>query len=184
MRMAIEYAFDNQLVMSRGVAVNSDVAAILLREIPGAVAVQPAHRVNDRRGTDYWVEHVRGAHLSVDVKIRREDWAAKPEPDRADDLALETWSVVNKKIGWTRDPNKRTDFVLWIWTDTKRWCLVPFPMLCRVFQENWQEWSACYETRRQYTPEYGGYQSECVFVPRSVVWDAIYHQHSGIPQEA
>ena len=181
--MATEYSFGDQLAMSQGVAVNNDVAAILLQAIPGAVAVQPAHQTNDRQGTDYWVEHARGTHLSVDVKVRKEDYAAKPEPDRADDLALETWSVVRKKIGWTRDPSKRTDFILWWWKTTGRWCLLPFPMLCQAFQEKWHEWSACYETHRQYTPEYG-YQSECVFVPRLVVWDAIYHQYSGIPQEA
>ena len=38
------------------------------------------------------------------------------------DIALETWSVIEKlKIGWTRDLNKRSDYVLWFWLDTKRW---------------------------------------------------------------
>ena len=78
MPMATEYSFGDQLVMSQGVAIDDDVAAILLREIPGAVGVSPAHHSNDRLGTDYWVEHARGTHLSVDVKVRREDWAAKP----------------------------------------------------------------------------------------------------------
>ena len=182
--MATEYSFGDQLVMSQGVSTSKDVATILLQEIPGALSVQLAHQVNDRHGTDYWVEHARGNHLSVDIKVRREDWAAKPEPDRADDLALEIWSVVEKKkIGWTRDPHKRADYVLWLWRDTGRWCLVPFHMLCAVFQEKWQEWSACYQTWQQYTPQYGGYHSSCVFVPRLVVWRAIYHRYSGQPQE-
>jgi hypothetical protein len=181
--MAIEYSFGNQLVMSQGVCLSQDVAAILLGAIPGAVAVQPAHQSNDRHGTDYWVEHARGAHLSVDVKIRREDWAAKPEPDRADDLALEVWSVKEKnKIGWTRDAGKRTDYVLWLWVDTGRWCLVPFAMLCAVFQDKWKEWSTCYGTSEQFTPEYGGYHSQCVFVPRDVVWSEIYYRYGGQPQ--
>jgi hypothetical protein len=182
--MAVEYSFGKQLVMSQGVFTSQDVEAILLREIPGAVSVRAAEQTDDRHGTDYWVKHARGADISVDVKIRREDWAAKPEPDRADDLALETWSVVEKrKIGWTRDSRQRTDYILWLWTDTGRWCLVPFAMLCAVFQEKWPEWSACYETREQYTPEYGGFHSQCVFVPRMVVWDEIYRRYSGIYQE-
>ncbi len=182
--MPTEYSFNDQLVMSQGVAVQDDVAAILRREIPGAVAVHQADPSNDRLGTDYWVEHARGTHLAVDVKLRREDWAAKPEPERADDLALETWSVVEKhKIGWTRDNTKRMDFVLWLWQDTGRWCLLPFPVLCQVFQEKWQEWAAEYGVQRQYTREYGGYHSECVFVPRMVVWDGIFNRYSGKPQE-
>ena len=182
--MATEYSFDKQLVMSQGVSISQDVAKILLQEIPGAVGVYSAHQSNDRNGTDYWVEHERGTHLSVDVKVRQEDWAAKPESDRADDLALETWSVVEKqKIGWTRDATKRSDFILWLWPKTDRWCLLPFPLLCQVFQQNWQKWSACYKTRQQYTPEMGGFHSECVFVPRMVVWDEIYQLYSGIPKE-
>ena len=179
--MAIEYSFADQKVMSQGVSRQREVEAILFQAIPGALAVHPAHLANDRHGTDFWVEHERGAHLSVDVKVRCEDWAAKPEPERADDLALETWSVVERnKIGWTRDPGKRTDYVLWLWRDTGRWCLLPFAMLCQVFREKWQEWSDRYATYEQYTPEYGGYHSECVFVPRLVVWDEIYTRYNGV----
>ncbi len=174
--MAIEYSFADQLDGSRR---DAPIESILLQNIPGAVAVHPAHASNDRRGTDFWVEHVRGDHLSVDVKVRTEDWAAKP--DGADDLALETWSVVEaEKIGWTRDATKRTDYVLWYWKDTGRWCLVPFAMLCLVFQEHWQDWAQRYATHRQYTPDYGGYHSECVFVPRPEVWSEIYRRCSGI----
>jgi len=176
--MPPEYSFDRQLQMSQAAASGRDVAAILMQAIPGAVAVYRAHRSNDRHGTDYWVEHIRGDHLSVDLKLRAEDWAAKAEP--ADDLALETWSVVEQqRIGWTRDATKRTDYVLWLWQDTGRWCLVPFAMLCGVFQEHWQAWAAQYGTREQFTPEFGGYHSQCVFVPREVVWEAIYRRFGG-----
>jgi len=177
--MAIEYSFADRLQFSKAAPI---VPEILLREIPGAVAVHAADKSNDRLGTDYWVEHARGTHLSVDVKLRTADYAAKPEPDRADDLALETWSVVEKqKIGWTRDASKRMDYVLWLWRDTHRWCLLPFPMLCQVFQEKWRDWTACYGTSQQRTPQFGGYHSECVFVPRDVVWTEIYRRYGGNP---
>lgn len=176
--MTKQYAFAEQLKLSREKIVEL-ATPILLAKIPGAVAVHPAHPSNDRRGTDFWVEHQRGVHLSVDVKVRAVDWAAKPEPERADDLALETWSVVETgKIGWTRDPDKRTDYVLWIWRDTGRSCLVPFGYLCYVFRKNWEKWSATYKVGRQFTPEHGGYHSECVFVPRDEVWNEIYHNFS------
>jgi len=181
--MPLEYSFQEQLAMSHGTASPLNVAEILLTAIPGAVAAYRAHRNNDRSGTDYWVEHIRGDHLAVDVKRRTEDWASKAEP--ADDLALETWSVMEKqKVGWTRDATKRTDYVLWLWQDTGRWCLVPFAMLCAVFQEHWRQWAAQYPTHEQFTPEFGGYHSQCVFVPRVVVWRAIYRRFGGPPVQA
>jgi len=169
----ISYGFDERLAMSRGVSADKSVTAILLDNIPGALNVHAAHEINDRNGTDYWVEHARGEHLSVDVKVRSKDYKALAGED---DLALETWSVVERDVpGWTRDETKRTDYILWFWSDTGRWCLVPFAMLCAVFQENWREWSRRFKTRRQSTPD-RGYQSECVFVERRSVWAAIYRR--------
>lgn len=183
--MSTEYSFADRKGVSQGIAQEADVETLLLKIIPGAVAVHPAHQSNDRLGTDYWVEHRRGTHLSVDVKIRTTDWAARPEPQRADDLALETWSVVEAgKVGWTRDVSKRTDFVLWLWADTGRWCLMPFPLLCKAFSDHWEQWSDRYGTRRQYTPGYRGYHSECVFVPRDDVWKELYRSSHGVLSKA
>ena len=171
------YAFNDRLRMSQGQSENASVQSIILANIPGAVAVHSAHESNDRMGTDWWVETRGGSFLSVDAKVRSEDWASKGH----DDLALETWSVVEAgQVGWTRDPAKRTDYVLWLWTDTGRWCLVPFQMLCAVFDAQWQAWTKAHKTRRQHTPNArGGYHSECVFVPRRDVWAAIYSRFGG-----
>ena len=169
------YGFQERLAMSHGMAQGAQVAEIILRNIPGALNVQAAHPLNDRHGTDYWVEHSSGRHLSVDCKIRAQDW----KPRGRDDLAIETWSVVEAgKIGWSRDQDKRIDFVLWFWVDTGRWCLVPFPMLCAVSQARWQEWKARYQTAQQKTPGGPGrsWTSECVFVPRRELWGEIYRR--------
>lgn len=178
--MPLEYGFQEQMAMSQGVSESQDISDIILSNLPSAVGVHPAHSTNDRTGIDWWVETSTGKMLGVDCKIRSEDYAAKGE----DDLALETWSVVEKSVvGWTRDENKKTDYVLWLWTDTGRWCLVPFPMLCRVFSDNWQQWKGAYKTRKQCTPE-RGYHSECTFVPRRVVWAEIYRVYAGQPGAA
>lgn len=162
--------------MSHGHAATKNVCDILSLNIPGAVHVYPARQKDDKNGTDWWVTHRSGYALSVDCKIRSTDFL----PKGCDDLALESYSVVeHKKPGWTRDDRKRTDYVLWLWSDTRRWCLVPFPMLCAVYSQRWQLWRTKYRTERQYTPEYGGYYSECTFVPRKVVWREIYLQYSG-----
>lgn len=173
--MTRTFTFGEQLAMSDGHAENIEVKALLLEYIPGALAVHRAHKENDKHGTDWWVEHSTGRHISVDVKVRKEDWAAKPIRVRKDDLALETWSVIESRIvGWTRDPTKRTDYVLWLWMDTKRFCLLPFPMLCRVMQQHWECWKRQYQTAKQFTKERNSeWHSECIFVPRNVVWDSI-----------
>ena len=175
-----EYGFNDRLEMSVGVSASRDIEKILFEVIPGSTKVFPASNANDRSGTDWWVEHDSGRFLSVDCKVREKDYAAQPV--KADDLALETLSVVEKGIpGWTRSEKKRSDFILWFWLDTGRWCLVPFPMLCKVFQLKWRDWAAKYRVATQFTPESGGYHSKCVFVPRKEVWAEIYKLYGGNP---
>jgi hypothetical protein len=174
-----EFVFDQQLLMSQGTAADADLLPLLLACIPGSLNAYKAAPANDRLGVDWWVEMPNARHLAIDVKVRAEDWAARhPEQD---DLALETWSVVEaNKVGWTRDPAKRCDYVLWLWQDTKRYCLLPFPMLCRVMQEHWQDWSQTYKTATQRTVDSGRtYHSECVFVPRHEIWRRVYNAYGG-----
>ena len=174
-----EYDFDDQLIMSSGVAANADIKSIVLENIPGSINLHQAGVDNDKQGIDWWVEMNTANHLSIDAKVRKIDWAAT-HPDE-DDLALETWSVVEKEvIGWTRDKNKKCDYVLWLWIDTGRFCIIPFPMLCRVFIKKWQSWRSVYKTKQQFTPRFGdGYHSECVFVPRRQIWAEIYKNYGG-----
>lgn len=177
------YKFHQCLAFSEGVSVQRNVKDILLQNIPGATDAWPAEGQDNRNGTDWWVRHERGEDLSVDLKARVIDWAVL-HPDQ-DDLALETWSVVEWQVpGWTRCSKKRTDYILWLWQDTGRWSLVPFLLLCAVFNDKWQEWIKRYKVRPQFTPsKTGGYHSECVFVPRRVVWAELWRRYSGQPQE-
>jgi hypothetical protein len=184
------FGFGEQLAMSDGHASNVAIGDILLDLIPGAMAVTRASRGNDRSGTDWWVE-VMGRHLAVDAKVRSSDRLASHGQD---DLALEVWSVCGvrlhdgtrkmdpMKIGWSRDANKRTDYVLWMWKDTGRYCLVPFPFLCRVFQEKWSEWEQQYHAPDQFTKspsaDSQGWFSQCVYVPRRVLWAEIYKRYA------
>lgn len=179
--VAREYGFDERFRMSNGRLANADVSDILRSSIPGSISVTRAGESDDRLGIDWWVERANERSLSVDVKIRSRDYSAVNP--KSDDLALETWSVVEREvIGWTRDEAKRCDFILWLWKDTGRWCLLPFPMLCRVFQELWQDWRATYRTERQKTTDRGTpYHSEVVFVPRRLIWREMYEKYGGVP---
>ncbi len=180
------YDFNEQLKMSQGIAINPDIEVLLMLQVPGAKQVYLATKSEDRNGTDWWVARESERRLSIDVKVRSRDWATRPLPGHAaaDDLALETWSVTEtRKVGWPRDPTKQTDYILWFWTDTLRWCLVPFVLLSRVFQEKWEDWSEQYKTRRQESRDNGRmWHSECVFVPRRTVWAEIYNRFGGQPK--
>lgn len=177
--MSRSYDFSERLLWSDGATPGADIGAVLLKEIPGAAKVCKAEESDDRMGTDYWVVLKSGNKVSVDMKRREEDYAKRG----LDDLALESWSVVEKKkIGWTLDVNKRCDYIFWFWQETGRWCLVPFRMLCGVFLEYKNDWLESYQVARQRTPWGDGhYHSECVFVPRVIVWRAIYQKYSGVP---
>ena len=173
--MIHQLSFNGRMAFSDGVSTAKSMRDLLVNNIPGAVAAQRAGIGDDRNGTDYWVQHKSGKQISVDCKIREQDYAQQGK----DDLALEIWSVCEKnKVGWTLNESKRTDFILWYWIPTKRWCLISFPILCFVFKKNFAAWSASYQHAKQKTPEWGGYHSECLFVPRREVWAAIY-KHFG-----
>lgn len=158
-----EYDFAQQLTWSEGIAKDGGISKILRDRIPGCYDVVQADTDSDRSGTDYWALREHGLPpLSIDVKVRRVDYSLQGK----DDLALETWSVVGSKPGWTRDASKRTDYILWYWVETSRFVLVSFPALCRVFQYYWQRWREQYP---HFTQNSGAWQSECVFVPRETV---------------
>lgn len=165
--------------MSEGIHDTANPKAILLSRFPLARNVERAAISDDKSGTDYWVTMPSGHKQSVDVKVREIDW--RQTHPKEDDIALETWSVVEQeKIGWTRDTSKRTDYILWIWKDTGRWLLIPFPMLCSVFVKNMEVWSKKYGTKKQQTHFNGSYyHSECVFVPRLLIWREIYNTYGG-----
>lgn len=171
------YSFEERLAFSKS-QVNESLARILKARLPGVFNVEIAETSEDRQGTDFWaVRDLDLPDLSIDLKVRDKDWSAHPDPrKRADDLALETWSVCGSKVGWTRDETKRTDFVVWYWLDTGRFFIVSFPALCKVFQMYWEKWSMEYRCFKQ---DSGNWQSECVFVPRAIVMEKLNHWATG-----
>jgi hypothetical protein len=173
-----DFSFHDQLVISTGTSANRAIGEILMGVIPGALRAIQALPVNDRQGVDWWIETKSGERVAIDCKIREDD----PLPKyKKDDLALEVWSVVEKKVvGWSLDETKRTDYVFWLFKDTGRWCVVPFLMMVRAFKSRKDEWTASgsgYRVARQKTDN--RYHSECVFVDRRQLWAEIYRQAAG-----
>lgn len=175
-----EFAFEQQLDMSAGVDAGGKIGDVLRERVPGATAVVKASKRDDRNGTDYWIERRNGHALSVDCKVRTLD---PVERFGLDDLALETWSVVEaRRVGWSLDESKRTDYVLWWFSPTSRWCLIPFPQLLYSFRRRAEGWKRSMRVERQRTVRgEDSWTSECVYVPRRDLWAAIYDDFSGRP---
>src|SRR6185369_2680458 len=74
----------------------------------------------------------------------------KRKPDQNgksyDDFLCEEWSVFRngsgEKIGWTLDPDKRTDFVAYAITGLQKCYLLPFELLRITAQKNIENWKA------------------------------------------
>lgn len=170
-----------RLDFSNGHAPDPDsVFPFLKHRIPNFLRIHRTGGVNDRTGTDYVVERSGLHSIAIDLKLRDEDFSVKP-PKFADDLALETYSVIEKNIiGWTRDSSKTADYILWFWKDTGRFFIVPFPPLCCVFQRYWQQWRTEYGPPvLQRTEGYRCWHSECIFAPRLVVVEAVGRWYNG-----
>ena len=154
------------------------VFRVVRDRLPRCREVVRAGKADDRAGTDYLAIRNGIASLRIDLKLRDYDPIQR---QGRDDLALETWSVVGStrsaaKIGWTRDEAKNTDYVLWYWRASGRFCLVPFHPLCCVFKRMWQTWRSSYETHVQ---DSGDWQSECTYVPRQVVFEYLMRWSNG-----
>ena len=156
------YDFDKELKYSQDVY--KDLAKVLKTRYK-ALAVYPAHPKNDRKGIDLIVE-LEGRITTVDAKIRKVDFGYS-------DCALETWSVLDSKIGWTICPDKLNEWVLFFWMDSGASFLVDAAKLRTVFKANYLKWTKAYKTAQQFTPGFGGYKSECCFVPIRVIKQAI-----------
>lgn len=169
------FDFEERLIMSEGISDKHDIEEIIRYSIPGVVKVEKANLSDDMNGIDHWVTLESGRILGIDKKVREDDWWYHHRSE--DDVALETWSKVNRdaqgviiggRIGWTRNTNKQTDWILFIWQETGRFLCLPFPWLCDIFINNWELWSKKYKTRSQFSKGQDGstWESQCVFVPR------------------
>ena len=161
-----------------------NIESLLMSSITGAVSIRQASLLEDKSGTDYFVELRRGGVVNIDLKIRRKGcarfWKTGPE------LALEKWSVIpneeNKGItGWTLSEKSSTHYTLHIFdpVDTEMIYMLPFQLLRMAFRQNGARWESQYGRQIQHSTRCGRrWKSESVFVPASAVIEAITERMS------
>lgn len=175
--------FTCDLAFSLGERENLDVE-LLRSKIPNCVKVIKTDVALDKKGIDYIAFLDGGAKINIDAKTRRKgasrNWIDKQDPL----LALEIWSVCPNeqvpkgKAGWTCSRKTNVDMILYTFDkeDTTQFYFIPFQLLRMALQNNYHWWKTKWKPRRQLNQ---GYESEAMFVPASVVLNAIYSEMQG-----
>lgn len=169
-------------------AIYDEVLPEVLKKIfTGSTEVIKAKMRDDRKGTDFWVGYVNretGQNgrpaIRVDIKIQYKDPMVKFGKS-GHTLPLEIWSnIERKKVGWTLDQSKHTDYVVWWFQPTGRTVTMPFPMLVNVFNKFCDEWLDKFPATTQKTNKGNiSWHSQVVHVPVREIWKEIYNLYSG-----
>ena len=167
----MNYFYEN-LMFSIGDREKFDID--LLKEyIPSCDKVEKTDIETDKTGTDYIATLKDGSSVTIDAKTRKKgakQYWEYGEPE----LALERYSVVEKKIvGWLfKDSDVHPDYILYTFdkSDTDKFFFIPYILLRKACAENGQVWKAKYKLKTQ--PNFG-YTSDALFVPASVVINAV-----------
>ena len=177
--------FNQKLCYSFGEQEQSDID-ILKQAFIGSVSVIKTDIETDKGGADYIVTLRKGAKILIDAKTR-EPGASRYWRYKEPELALEKWSVCpdengdGGKVGWTLNEECNVDMILYTFdpSDSKQFYLLPFQHLRIAFIRHYAEWVNRYGLKKQRS-EYGlKWQSEAVFVPASIVINAIVETMTG-----
>lgn len=175
------YGFSTKLAYSLGERCESDIET-LTKLIDGCVYVEKTDVDLDRTGVDYVATLRRGGTINIDAKTR-EPGCSRYWSNGEPELAPEIWSVMPggkyeipkelSKAGWTLDESKATDYIYCTFdaVDTDKVYLLPFQLYRMAFRRNIHNWKSHYKVAPQ---DSGRWESQCVFVPASVVLNAIY----------
>ena len=74
--------------------------ALLKKHIPRCESIRKTDIEQDKSGVDYVATLAHGAEVLIDAKTRTPG-SSKYWANGEAELALEVWSVIGKKVGWT-----------------------------------------------------------------------------------
>ena len=135
----------------------------------------------DKQGVDYIVSLTDGSSVTIDAKTRKA--GSSKWWQNGVELCLERYSVVEqKKVGWLfKDSTVHPDYILYTFdrSDTDKYFLIPYLLLRKAAYRHWKEWEARYGIKKQPNSSHGGYTSDAVFVPATVVMKAVTDEMMG-----
>lgn len=186
--MADTHNFKERLAFSEGIQPGGAVLDAVMQMVPGSLMVERSEVRDDRNGTDFWI--TRGHSLpplSIDMKNRG---FCPIERFGSDDACIETTSIYRgdgppwaedcrRKVGWTIDYRKRTDFIVYTWPaagGTRYW-IVPFVPLCAAARKYWRDWAVTYRERPAMNE---AYLTLSVYPPRAVIAQSMQKFMKGV----
>ena len=145
--------------------------------IPNCVSVKKTDTATDKTGIDYVARLDGGAEIYIDAKTRMPGCSRyrKGEPE----LAIETWSVVEKKIpGWTFNEKSDVDYILYTFPkeDYAGYFFIPFQLLRSASIRCYPDW------RKRFPKHYqqnNGYTTEAMFIPADVILAEVKREMQG-----
>ena len=164
---------------------------LLMKAIPSCINVEKTDEATDRAGIDYIAMLRGGAKINIDAKTR-DKYSSRFWHYGEPELALERFSVCPSDdpngqgiIGWTLSETSNVDMILYTFDryDTDMVYLIPFQHLRMAFWNNGAKWvnKYGYKFQRSEKKEYRnkGWKSQAVFVPASVVLQAVTYAMQG-----
>ncbi len=109
--------FHKDLALSQSPKITAAIWKIISDHFPEADAITPADIDDDKKGTDYWIDFSNGKRESLDYKIRYKDYYDTDPLHRTAFIELVA-NTTSGKLGWSIDPMKQTDHVLFYYADT------------------------------------------------------------------
>lgn len=150
---------------------------LLKAHIPRCVSIRKTETEQDKTGVDYVATLANGAEILIDAKTRTPG-SKKYWKNSEAEIALEVWSVIGKKTGWTLSTETNVDYILYTFdkSDWDKYYFFPFQMLRKAFHDNYHNWHNKYGLKKQVS---NGWMSAAIFVPVSVVINAVNETMTG-----
>ena len=171
--------FDKCYQYSLGAREKFDESILLKMLAPRAKTVHKTNANLDKKGVDYIVVFNDGSQVTVDAKTRMPG-ASKYWRHGEPELCLERYSVVElKKVGWLfKHGDVHPNYILYTFDekDSKNVYLIPFTLLRSAGYKHGKNWAEKYGITKQANTSYGGYHSDAIFVPASVVIRAVSNE--------
>lgn len=98
-----------------------------------SMAVAERDTWGQKSGIDRVITLTSGKTLTVDEKVRKEDWG---------DFCLEVWSDERRRIPSWLTKGQATDYLAYAFVPSRRCFLLPFLALQRAWRERGQAWTA------------------------------------------
>lgn len=163
--------FDDDKAFSESEENDRGIRIALMRKFPYCLGITKAHNKNDRLGADYILEFAHCQFRTVDVKTRRDDWTDRDEKKQVAIIEIVSNTKTSAK-GWSVDPEKITDWIMYFYPTTGRAWFYPADQLRAGVTANLDSLrSRGKPIAGQGT---GNYTSDAFLVSHRDLWTAMY----------